>query len=90
MFAIAKAVMLALAVIGVAATGAAADVVHAPMQKAIDIHKEHLGQNSTMPAQSIHGQQNALDHIMENHLRWMSKPHNETVDDNELNETDAD
>ena len=90
MFVIAKAALLALAVMGVAATGAVAGVVHVPLQKAIDIHKEHLGQNSTMPEQSTPGQQNALDHLMENQQRWISKPHNETADDNELNETDAD
>ncbi|MBU0684270.1 MAG: hypothetical protein ABIE25_04525 [Thermoplasmatota archaeon] len=90
MFVIAKAVLLALAVMGVAATGAVAGVVHVPQQKAIDIHKEHLGQNSTMPAQSTHGQQTALDHLMHNYERWMAKPHNETVDDNELSETDSD
>lgn len=90
MFVIAKAVLLALAVTCVAATGAVAGVVHVPMQKAIDIHKEHLGQNSTMPLESKHGQQNALDHLMENRMRWMSKPHNETSDDNDLNEPDAD
>jgi hypothetical protein len=89
MFAIAKAVLLALAVMGVAATGAAAGVVHVPMQKAIDIHKEHLGQNSTMPVESRNGQQNALDRLMENQERWMSKPHNETNDD-DLNDTDDD
>jgi len=90
MFVIAKAILLSLAVMGVAATGVAAGVVHVPLQKAIDIHKEHLGQNSTMPEQSTPGQQNALDHLMENQQRWISKPHNETADDNELNETDAD
>jgi hypothetical protein len=88
MFAIAKAVLLALAVAGVAATGVAASVVDAPMQEAIDIHKEHLGQDSTMPEQSTYGQQNSLDRLMENWERWMSKPHNETDDD--LNETDDD
>ncbi len=89
MFAIAKAVLLALAVAGVAATGVAASVVDAPMQEAIDIHKEHLGQNSTMPEQSTYGQQNSLDRLMENWERWMSKPHNET-DDDDLNETGDD
>jgi len=90
MFVIAKAALLALAVMGVAATGAVAGVVHVPLQKAIDIHKEHLGQNSTMPEQSTPGQQNALDHLMENQQRWMAKPHNQTAEHNELNETDAD
>jgi hypothetical protein len=86
MFAIAKAVLIALAVAGVAATGVAASVVDAPMQEAIDIHKEHLGQDSTMPEQSTYGQQNSLDRLMENWERWMSKPHNETDDDDDLDE----
>jgi hypothetical protein len=91
MFVIAKAVLLALAVTGMAATGVAAGVVHVPMQKAIDIHKEHLGQNSTMPDQSTQGQQNALDHLMENQQRWMSKPHNDTNDpDDNRTESDID
>jgi len=87
MFAIAKAVLLALTVMGVAATGAAAGAVHAPMQKAIDIHKEHLGHDLTMPVESRNGQQNALDRLMENQQRWMTKPHDETGDD-ELSDTD--
>ena len=89
MFLTAKAVLLALAVMGVAATGAAAGTVDVPMQKAIDIHKDHLGQNSTMPEQSTNGQQKALDSLMENQLRWMAKPHNDS-DDDELNDTDDD
>jgi len=86
MLAIVKALVLALAVTGVAGTGVAAGVVHIPLQHAIDIHKEHLGQNSTMPEQSKQGQQNALDHLMENQERWLSKPHNDTA---EANETDV-
>jgi hypothetical protein len=88
LFVIAKALIFALAVSGVAATGSMAGMVHMPMQKAIDIHKEHLGQNSTMPSQSTHGQQTALDHLMQNQQRWMSKPHNDTASDNELDEVD--
>ena len=80
MLAIAKVLILAFAVTGVAGTGVATGVVHMPLQHAIDIHKNHLGQNSTMPEQSMHGQQNALDHLMENQQRWLSKPHNETAD----------
>lgn len=86
MLAIAKVLILAFAVTGVAGTGVATGVVHMPLQNAIDIHKNHLGQNSTMPEQSTYGQQNALDHLMENQQRWLSKPHNETAD---LNDTDV-
>jgi hypothetical protein len=85
MLAIAKVLILAFAVTGVAGTGIATGVVDMPLQHAIDIHKNHLDQNSTMPEQSRHGQQNALDHLMENQQRWLSKPHNETAD---VNETD--
>lgn len=92
MLAIAKVLILAFAVTGVAGTGVATGVVHMPLQHAIDIHKNHLDQNSTMPEQCRHGQQNALDHLMENQQRWLSKPHNETANVNdtdvELPETD--
>ena len=80
MLAIAKVLILAFAVTGVAGTGVATGVVHMPLQHAIDIHKNHLGENSTMPEQSTHGQQNALDHLMENQERWLANPHNETAD----------
>jgi hypothetical protein len=86
MLAIAKVLILAFAVTGVAGTGVATGVVHIPLQHAIDIHKNHLDQNSTMPEQSRHGQQNALDHLMENQQRWLSNPHNETAD---VNDTDV-
>ena len=89
MIAVIKALVLALAVSGVAVTGVAAGIVHAPMQKAIDIHKEHLGENSTMPEQSLKGQQNALDHIVHNQEKWLSKPHNQTHEpDDDLAETE--
>ena len=94
MLAIAKVLMVALALTGVAGTGVAAGIVHVPMQKAIDIHKSHLGQNSTMPEQSMKGQQNALDHLLINQEKFLSN-HNVThlPDTNEtelddLNETD--
>ena len=86
MLAIAKVLILAFAVTGVAGTGVATGVVHMPLQNAIDIHKNHLGENSTMPEQSTHGQQNALDHLMENQQRWLANPHNETAD---VNDTDV-
>ncbi len=87
--AIAKVMIVALALTGVAGTGVAAGVVHTPMQKAIDIHKSHLGLNSTMPEQSQKGQQNALDHLLSNQERYLSN-HNVThvPDDNETNETE--
>ncbi len=86
MLAIAKVLILAFAVTGVAGAGVATGVVDMPLQHAIDIHKNHLDQNSTMPEQSRHGQQNALDHLMENQERWLANPHNETAD---VNDTDV-
>jgi len=84
----AKAIVLAfVAVTGVGATGVAAGAIDVPMQKAIDIHQDHLGQNSTMPEQSHKGQQNSLDHLLSNADRWLSKNITQAPDD-ELNETD--
>jgi len=81
MLAIAKVLILAFAVTGVAGAGVATGV----LQHAIDIHKNHLDQNSTMPDQCRSGQQNALNHLMENQQKLLSKPHSETAD---VNETD--
>jgi len=71
MLAIAKVLLLAFAVSGVAVTGAAAGVVHIPLTKAIDIHKNHLGPDSKLPLNAMKGQQNAYDHLVENQQRWM-------------------
>jgi len=88
MIAAAKAMVLAfVAVTGVGATGVVAGVIDVPMQKAIDIHKNHLGENSTMPDQSHKGQQNALDHLLSNADKWLSRNVTQEPDD-ELNETD--
>jgi hypothetical protein len=84
----AKALVLAfVAVTGVGATGVVAGAIDVPMQKAIDIHQDHLGQNSTMPEQSQKGQQNALDHLLSNADKWLSRNVTQLPDD-ELNETD--
>lgn len=88
MIAVVKALMLAFAVSGVAVTGVAAGVSHLPMQKAIDIHKNHLGQNTTMPDQSLKGQQNALDHLVHNQERWVATNHT-AEPDHDMNETEA-
>ena len=91
MLAIAKVLMVALTLAGVGGTGVAVGVVHAPMQKAIDIHKSHLGQNSTMPEQSRNGQNNALYHLGLNLERFFDN-HNVThvpdTNETEQNETD--
>jgi hypothetical protein len=91
MLAIAKVMIVVLALTGIAGTGAAAGVVHMPMQKAIDIHRSHLVQNATMPEQCQKGQQNALDHLLVNQDRFLSN-HNVThphdTNETEPNETD--
>jgi len=88
MLAVAKVMIVALALTGVAGTGVAAGVVHVPMQKAIDIHKSHLGDNSTMPEQSQKGQQNALDHLLSNQEKWLASHNVTQTPDDDLNETD--
>ena len=86
MIAAAKAIVLALvAVGGIGAAGVAAGDVH--LQNAIDIHKDHLGANSTMPEQSHKGQQNSLDHLLENQEKWLARNITQVPDD-DLNETD--
>jgi hypothetical protein len=91
MFAIAKALMIALTLTSVAGTGAAMGFMHMPSQKAIDIHKSHLGLNTTMPEQSQNGQQNSLDHLLGNQDRQLSN-HNVThlpdTNETELPESD--
>ena len=91
MLAIAKVLIVALTLTGVAGTGLAAGVVYEPLQKPIDIHESHLGDNSTMPDQSHNGQQNALDHLLENQERILSN-HNVThlpdTNETELPEVD--
>lgn len=79
----AKVLLVALALTGVAGAGVATGMT--PLTKAIDIHEKHLGQNSTMPDQSRHGQQNALDHLLHNQESWLSK---NVTREPELNETE--
>ncbi len=83
MLAVAKALVLALAITGVASAGAAA----MPLTKAIDIHKNHLGPDSKLPAKATPGQQNALDHLQRNQERWLANEHaNSTGNETELPE----
>jgi hypothetical protein len=70
-----KALVLAFAVAGISGTGAATELAHAPMQKAIEIHESHLAQNTTMPEQCLKGQQTAIDHLMKNKERWLAGNH---------------
>ncbi len=91
MLATAKAVLVALALTGVVGTGVAAGEVHLPLQKAIDIHKAHLGDNSTMPEQSQKGQQNSLDHLLANQEKFLANhnvTHEPDTNDTEEPETD--
>lgn len=87
MIAAAKAIVLALvAVGGIGTAGVVASDVH--LQNAIDIHNGHLGENSTMPDQSHKGQQNALDHLVDNQGKWLASHNATQVPDDDLNETD--
>ena len=70
-----KVLFLMSAVLGVAATGAAGVNADAPMSKAIDIHEDHLGADTTLPDQAIKGQQTAYDHLMKNLEKWIAKNH---------------
>ena len=73
--------MLALAVTGLAGAGVAA----LPMDKAIEIHKNHIGPDSKLPQQAMKGQNNSLDHLLKNQERWVAGNH--TLEpDNDLNE----
>lgn len=77
-----KVLFLAFAVVGVAA---GAGAVNSPMMKAIQIHEDHLGADSTMPDQAIQGQQNSLDRLMDAQERWLAGNHtmeDEPEDDN--------
>ena len=59
-----------------------------PMHKAIDIGKQHVGPNSTLPAQSHDGQQNAFDHLLQNQDKWLASHNATQVPDDDGNETD--
>jgi len=77
MLAIAKVLLLAFAVSGVAVTGAAA-TGHIPLEQAKQIHEKHLGPDSKLPEQAMKGQQNAYDNIVANQDRWLAD-HNMTL-----------
>jgi hypothetical protein len=82
MAAIAHALVLALAVTGLAGAGLAG----LPMEKAIGMHKNQLGPDSKLPEQAMKGQQSALDHLLKNQERWVAGNHTATPDDNETAE----
>ena len=86
MLASAKILILTFAVIGIATTGATG--VDAPMKKAIQIHEDHLGTNSTMPDQAIKGQQNSYDRLMMAMEKWMAGNHTSEPEE-ELSDTDV-
>lgn len=74
MLMILKAVMLALAVSGVAATGV---VMHVPLDNAKKVLGDKLGSDSKLPEDGQNGVQNALDHVNDNQDRWL-QDHNAT------------
>lgn len=76
-----RALMFAFVISGAGMSGAAFGLDHAPMQKAIDIHKKHLSTDSPMPEQSTQGQQTAIDHLVRSQERWLSAEHEPEPDD---------
>lgn len=68
-----KALVLVFVISGVGAAGASIAAESTPMDKAIDIHEKNLKQGSTLPTQSLKGQQTALDHLVHNQERWLEK-----------------
>jgi hypothetical protein len=82
----AKILFLTFAVVGVAATGAAA--VDSPMMKAIQIHESHLGADSTIPDQAVKGQQNSYDRLMMAQEKFLAGNHTWTPDEDPV-DTDA-
>ncbi|MGQ9586963.1 MAG: hypothetical protein ACUVT7_01080 [Thermoplasmata archaeon] len=75
MIASVKLLVLALATAGIATSGALA---HVPLEKAIEIQKEKLGPESSMPEQSQKGLQIALDNLVANQERWLQEHTNAT------------
>ena len=74
MLGFAKAFLVVVAVSGIAMTGAgAAGFVQLPMERAIEIHEDHLAYDSPMTDQSTHGQQTALDNLRFNQEKWIAK-----------------
>ena len=89
MLGFAKAFLVVFAFSGIAMFGAgAADSAQLPMEKAIEIHEDHLASDSPMPDRSTHGQQTALDNLRFSQERWIAKhlvdPHEPGDDDDEL------
>lgn len=82
MAAVAQALVLALAATGVAG----ATITGLPMEKAIEIHKNHLGPDSKLPEQAMKGQHSALDYLIKNQDRWVAENHTAVPDDNETAE----
>ena len=83
MIAAAKLVMLALSLTAVGAVAA----TNLPMTKAIDVHNDHLMDPSMLPEGGQAGNQNALDHLMQNQERWIVN-NNTAPEDNDTNDTD--
>ncbi len=67
-----NAMVFALVLVGAGGMGIVAEMEMVPLEKAIEIHEDNLGQDSTMPDQCRKGQQNALDHLRWNQERWIA------------------
>lgn len=83
MIALLKVVIVAFAVTGAAGSGVAASVVKIPLENAIQVHEDHMGDDSTLPDQAMKGQQTALDHLRANQERWLANHPNMTLEDRE-------
>jgi hypothetical protein len=84
MIAAAKLVMLALSVTALGAVAA----TNLPMMKAVDVHNDHLLDPEKLPDGGKAGNQNALNHLMQNLERWIVNNSNTAPEDNDTNETD--
>lgn len=78
-----KVVIVALAVTGAAGSGVTASVVKIPLENSIQVHEDHMDQDSTLPEQAMKGQQTAIDHLRVNQERWLAKHPNMTLEDRE-------
>lgn len=83
MISLLKVVIVALAVTGAAGSGVTASVVKIPLENAVQVHEDHMGEDSSLPDQATKGQQTALDHLRANQERWLANHPNMTLEDRE-------
>jgi len=78
-----KVVIVALAVTCAAGSGVTASAVKIPLDNAIQVHEDHMGDESTLPHQAMKGQQTAIDHQRAAQERWLANHPNMTLEDRE-------